>query len=94
MTYFTFFSMAYDFYTAIKWGFEHKFLAKDDPTLSHNILIMVAFILDFIVAVLITGFLKFHVMLASDNKTTIENLDKLGRPFNSPYDIGNKANWK
>ena len=49
---------------------------------------MVAFVLDFMVAVLITGFLKFHIMLVSDNKTTIENLDKLGRPFNSPYDIG------
>ena len=41
-----------------------------------------------------TAFLKFHVMLASDNKTTIENLDKLGRPFNSPYDVGSKENWK
>jgi len=87
MTYFTFFSMAYEFYHAISWGFEHKFLAKDDPKLSHNILVMVTFFMNFVVAVLITGFLKFHVMLASDNKTTIENLDKLGKTFNSPYDI-------
>jgi hypothetical protein len=28
-----------------------------------------------------TAFLKFHMMLGSDNKTTIENLDKLGKPF-------------
>ena len=55
---------------------------------------MVAFILDFMVMVLITGFLKFHIMLASENKTTIENLDKMGRPFNSPYDIGGTQNWR
>ena len=59
-----------------------------------NILIMIAFIMNFIVACLMTAFLKFHVMLATDNKTTIENLDKLGRPFNSPYDVMAKENWK
>ena len=94
MTYFNFFSMLWDFIDAVKWGFDHKFLGKDDPTLSRNILVMIAFILDFIVACLMTAFLKFHVMLATDNKTTIENLDKLGRPFNSPYDVGAKENWK
>lgn len=57
-------------------------------------MVMIAFILDFMVAVLITGFLKFHCMLASDNKTTIENLDKMGRPFESPYNIGGKENWR
>ena len=80
-TYTTIGFMAYDFYTALLWGFNNKFLGKDDPKLSHNVLIMVAFILDFIVACLMTAFLKFHVMLATDNKTTIENLDKQGRPF-------------
>lgn len=94
MTYFNFFSMLYDFIKAVEWGFDHKFLGKDDPSLSRNILIMIAFILDFIVACLMTAFLKFHVMLATDNKTTIENLDKLGRPFNSPYDVGPRENWK
>jgi len=43
--------------------------------------------MNFIVMCLMTAFLKFRVMLATDNKTTIENLDKLGRPFNSPYDV-------
>ena len=55
---------------------------------------MVAFIFDFIVACLMTAFLKFHLMLATDNKTTIENLDKQGRPFQSAYDVGRKENWK
>ena len=94
LTYFNFFSMVYDFIEAVKWGFDHKFLGKDDPLLSRNILIMIAFILNFIVACLMTAFLKFHILLATDNKTTIENLDKLGRPFNSPYDVGGKENWK
>ena len=35
-----------------------------------------------------TLFLKFHIYLASTNKTTIENLDKKGRPYTSAYDIG------
>jgi palmitoyltransferase ZDHHC2/15/20 len=87
-TYFIFGALVYDFYKAVKWGFDNKFIGSNDPNLSKNVLIMIAFVLDFMVAVLITGFLKFHIMLASDNKTTIENLDKLGRPFNSPYDIG------
>lgn len=40
-----------------------------------------------------TFFLKFHLYLASTNKTTIENLDKKGRPYKSPYDIGSLNNW-
>ena len=35
---------------------------------------MISFLMDFIVACLMTAFLKFHIMLASENKTTIENL--------------------
>lgn len=42
---------------------------------------MFSFIMNTIVAGLMTAFLKFHVMLASTNKTTIENLDKLGKSF-------------
>jgi hypothetical protein len=86
--------MIYDFIEAVKWGFDQKFIGKNDELLTKNILIMIAFIMNFIVACLMTAFLKFHVMLATDNKTTIENLDKLGRPFNSPYDVMAKENWK
>ena len=35
-----------------------------------------------------TFFLKFHIYLMTTNKTTIENLDKKGRPYQSVYDIG------
>merc|ERR1711935_1024615 len=80
--YFTVITMAYDFYTIIEWGFNNKFLAKDNKELSKNVVIVFAFLMSCIIMVLITAFLKFHVMLATDNKTTIENLDKLGRPFN------------
>lgn len=40
-----------------------------------------------------TFFLKFHLYLAQSNKTTIENIEKKGRPFKSPYDIGGQNNW-
>jgi hypothetical protein len=55
---------------------------------------MISFTMDFIVACLMTAFLKFHIMLASENKTTIENLDKQGKPFKSIYDVGIVENWK
>jgi hypothetical protein len=41
-----------------------------------------------------TSFLKFHIMLATENKTTIENLDKQGRPYDSIYDVGASINWR
>jgi hypothetical protein len=55
---------------------------------------MMAFIMDCIVCVLMTAFLRFHLKLARQNKTTIENLDKQGKPFKSIYDIGPNENWK
>lgn len=55
---------------------------------------MFGFALNFIVGCLMTAFLKFHIMLATENKTTIENLDKLGKPFQSPYDVGGSKNLK
>jgi hypothetical protein len=45
------------------------------------------------IGVLMTFFLKFHILLASNNKTTIENLDKKGKNFKSIYDIGSTHNW-
>ena len=55
---------------------------------------MISFIMNTIVAGLMSAFLKFHLMLAGTNKTTIENLDKLGKPFVSPYDVGSSENFK
>ena len=94
MTYLTALTLAYDFYEVIKWGFTVKFIKSDDPKLGRNVAIFLAFTLDFTLVVLMTAFFKFHFMLASDNKTTIENLDKLGKPFKSVYDVGQSTNWK
>ena len=46
------------------------------------------------VAVLMTFFLKFHLRIALENKTTIENLDKKGKPYDSTYDVGKIKNWE
>ena len=47
-----------------------------------------------IIAVLMTMFLKFHIKLALSNKTTIENLEMKGNPYQSLYDISSKKNWE
>jgi len=56
-------------------------------------LIQVSYILTCIVAILMTMFLRFHIFLATTNKTTIENLDKKGKPYRSPYDMGEINNF-
>lgn len=94
ITWFTAITMAYDFYEAIIWGYDNKFFSTTDPKLSNKVFIMSAFLLDFLIAVLMSKFLKFHIMLASSNKTTIENLDKQDKPFVSPYDIGEQGNMR
>ena len=94
MVYSTMIGAAYDFYKAILWGINSQNIGSNNKDLGKNILIMIAFILNFIIVCLITAFLKFHIMLASTNKTTIENLDKQGKPFSSEYDVGSNANWK
>ena len=76
ITYVTFMTMAYDFYKALEWGFQSKFIDRKDVKLRYYSLIMVAFTFNAIVAILMTAFLRFHLKLAIENKTTIENLDK------------------
>lgn len=70
--------MVYDFYLTLKWGFETKFIAKNNEQLTNKIIIILAFMMTCMVCVLITAFLKFHIKLATENKTTIENLEKKG----------------
>jgi len=43
---------------------------------------------------LMTMFLKFHIGLGMQNKTTIENLDKKGKDYTSMFDIGSEKNWQ
>jgi len=40
-----------------------------------------------------TFFLKFHVYLVFNNKTTIENLEKKGAKYQSIFDIGGVNNF-
>lgn len=96
ITYLTAITMAWDFYEAIKWGINYKSFSttKIDKELFSKIMIILSFIMDVTVAGLMTVFLKFHIMLATENKTTIENLDKLGKPFKSIYDVGAAVNWQ
>lgn len=80
-TYIFLFLGAYDFYEAIKWGFNNKMIGSNDPNLSSKLFVMIGYTLNGTVAGLMTVFLKFHLKLATENKTTIENLDKMGKPF-------------
>ena len=41
-----------------------------------------------------TNFLKFHIELILQNKTTIEFLEKKGEPFESQYNIDPMHNWR
>jgi palmitoyltransferase len=90
-TYLLAISMFYDFVMTIKWEIDAFYFSntpRDQQILFHNLIIQVAYTLNCMVGVLMTFFLKFHIYLASTNKTTIENLDKKGRPYKSIYDIG------
>lgn len=51
-------------------------------------ILTIIIVLDCCVAVLITMFLKFHLKLIMENKTTIENLEIKGKPFISRFDQG------
>ena len=86
----------YDFVMSIKWEIDAYYLsktAKDQQILFKNLLIQLSYILNCLIAVLMTFFLKFHIYLASSNKTTIENLEKKGKAYQSPFDLGTINNW-
>ena len=55
---------------------------------------LIGYTLNFIFLVLLTGFFKFHLRLALQNKTTIENLEEEGKPFESKWDIGRGSNLR
>jgi palmitoyltransferase ZDHHC2/15/20 len=97
ITYFVTFSLIWDWLLSIKWGLDVYYYTNEQAhqtKLAKTILLNVAFVLNFTIMCLITMFLKFHLNLAVQNKTTIENLDKKGEEYISLYDIGNKSNWE
>jgi palmitoyltransferase len=95
-TYFIFFSTVYDFVLTIKWEIDTYYYSKsthDQNLLMKTMLIQVSFIVNCLIGMLMTFFTKFHFWLVSNNKTTIENLEKKGRQYRSLYDIGPDSNW-
>lgn len=54
---------------------------------------MVVMVLDGGVGFLITMFLKFHIKLLRENKTTIENLEAKGKQYDSKFNQGDIANF-
>jgi hypothetical protein len=94
-TYFIVVTMGYDFFLTLKWELDVFYYAREQQNqtkLVRTLLIQVSYVLTCIISVLMTMFLRFHIFLATTNKTTIENLDKKGKPYKSPYDIGETLN--
>ena len=54
---------------------------------------VIIYIIDIIMGFILSQFLKFHITLILENKTTIETLDHKGKEFVSKYDIGRWNNW-
>ncbi len=95
-TYFIFFSLVYDFLMSIKNeldAYYYSVTSLNQAQLIRNTLIQLCFIVNTLIATLMTFFLKFHIYLVTSNKTTIENLDKKGQAYKSIYDVGTKYNW-
>lgn len=95
-TYFIFFSLVYDFLMSIKNeldAYYYSVTSLNQAQLIRNTLIQLCFIVNTLIATLMTFFLKFHIYLVTSNKTTIENLDKKGQAYESIYDVGTKYNW-
>ena len=76
ITYTTAIFAAKDFIETIQWGYKNRIFSSTDPRLGDRVVIVFAYTFNCMVAFLMTGFLKFHIRLASENKTTIESLDK------------------
>ena len=97
ITYFVTFSLFWDFLQCINWQLDVYYYqsgALNNLMLADAITLEVAFLINCIIMVLITMFLKFHFNLALTNKTTIENLDHKGEPYISLYDLGSRNNWE
>ena len=54
---------------------------------------VILYIIDIIMGFILSQFLKFHITLILENKTTIETLDHKGKEFISKYDLGRWNNW-
>ena len=72
ITYFTAIFAGPDFVATMKWGFDNQTFHASSPELRRAMVIIFAYFFNCCVAFLMTSFLKFHVKLMLENKTTIE----------------------
>ena len=96
-TYFCAGALLYDWLQSVYWALDVYYYStrtKENNILFKNIMIQIAYMLNATIMVLMTMFLKFHIGLALQNKTTIENLDKKGKDYVSMYDVGSQLNWQ
>lgn len=88
--------MLYDFILAIKFDMDAyqngKGIIKREEMIRH-VVVQVVFIIIMMLGFLLSRFTKFHIALALDNKTTIENLDQRNRNIKSVYDMGSWHNF-
>jgi palmitoyltransferase ZDHHC2/15/20 len=97
MTYFNILTMFTAWFDSITWAVDVYYYTKtknDENIMEKNLILQFAFVMNGIIAVLMTMFLKFHIKLALNNKTTIENLEMKNKTYQSLYDIGPKRNWE
>ena len=62
-------------------------------TMWRDLLFVMVFMMDVVMEVILIQFLKFHVKLILENKTTIETLDHKGKEFHSKFDKGKWDNY-
>ena len=63
-------------------------------SLLYNFILIFVYILNIAALVILSLFLKFHLVLVFENKTTIETIDKKNENFVSPYSLGGESNFK
>eukprot|EP00349_Pseudokeronopsis_sp_Brazil_P005919 CAMPEP_0202964032 /NCGR_PEP_ID=MMETSP1396-20130829/8098_1 /ASSEMBLY_ACC=CAM_ASM_000872 /TAXON_ID= /ORGANISM="Pseudokeronopsis sp., Strain Brazil" /LENGTH=176 /DNA_ID=CAMNT_0049685797 /DNA_START=242 /DNA_END=772 /DNA_ORIENTATION=- len=103
--YFLLFTMAYDVLLLARNQFDTYYLGQggeEVDELIQGLVIEVSFVLVILAAVMMSMFLKFHIRLVSENKTTIENLEQTGRLHPQQnrqqeikdYNVGITTNWQ
>lgn len=80
-TYFVAATMGYEVYETIKWEMDtyyQSYTANKQTELIRATMIQLSYLVNCLIGGLMTFFLKFHIYLMLNNKTTIENLEKKG----------------
>ena len=97
-TYFYWTTTAYDAYESVLWLIDFLETYKWGNhfplfVIFNKLLTIFLFVGIFVLSGLITMFSRFHFKLLFENKTTIENLEKKKKPFNSEWDLGRSRNF-